>query len=113
FGCIVAPVDATGGYVERFLGDAVLALWGAPLSDPKHAANAVRAAISIVENVRRAFEEDTASGVQGFRLKVGINSGRAVVGNIGSKDRYSYTAMGEDVNLGARLESMPPLYGCT
>jgi adenylate cyclase len=113
FSQIVAPVDATGGYVERFLGDSVLALWGAPLSDAKHAVNAVRAAMSIIENVRRAFEEDAAGGVQGFTIKVGINSGRAVVGNIGSKDRYSYTAMGEDVNLAARLESLPPLYGCS
>jgi len=113
FNCIVAPVDATGGYVERFLGDAVLAMWGAPLADPKHAVNAIRAAISIIENVRRAFEEDVAVSVQGFTIKVGINSGSAVVGNIGSKDRYSYTAMGEDVNLAARLESIPPLYGCS
>jgi adenylate cyclase len=113
FARIVAPVDATGGYVERFLGDSMLALWGAPLSDTRHAANAVHAAISIIENVRRAFEEDAARGVQGFTIKVGINSGRAVVGNIGSKDRYTYTAMGEDVNLAARLESVPPLYGCS
>jgi adenylate cyclase len=113
FSHIVGPVDATGGYVERFLGDSVLALWGAPLSDPKHAVNAVSAAISIIENVRRAFKEDAVRGVQGFTIKIGINSGRAVVGNIGSKDRYSYTAMGEDVNFAARLESIPPLYGCT
>jgi len=113
FNYIVTPIDQTGGYVERFLGDSVLALWGAPVSDPKHAVNAVHAAISIVENVRLAFEEDAAQGVHGFTIKVGINSGHAVVGNIGSKDRYTYTAMGEDVNLGARLESMPPLYGCT
>jgi adenylate cyclase len=113
FSYIVAPVDATGGYVERFLGDSVLAMWGAPLSDPKHAVNAIRAAISIIQNVSRAFEEDAAHGVHGFTIKVGINSGRAVVGNIGSKDRYSYTAMGEDINLAARLESVPPLYGCS
>jgi class 3 adenylate cyclase len=110
---IVAPVDETGGYVERFLGDSVLALWGAPLSDPKHAAHAVRAALSIIENVKRAFEEDAARGVQGFTIKVGVNSGRSVVGNIGTKDRYSYTAMGEDVNFAARLESVPPFYGCS
>src|SRR5262249_4871101 len=52
------------------------------------------------------------SGDKGFTIKVGINTGPAVVGNIGSKNRYSYTAMGEDVNLAARLESVPPLYGC-
>jgi len=113
FHYIVAPIDQTGGYVERFLGDSALAMWGAPLSDAKHAVNAVRAAMAIIENVKRAFDEDAARGVHGFTIKVGINSGRAVVGNIGSENRYSYTAMGEDVNLAARLESIPPVYGCS
>lgn len=112
FDFIVQPIDATGGYVERFLGDAALAFWNAPLSDPRHAVNAVRAAFQIIEGVKRACEEDEAHGDQGFTIKVGINTGPAVVGNIGSKDRYSYTAMGEDVNLASRLEGVPPLYGC-
>jgi adenylate cyclase len=112
FECIVRPIDATGGYVERFLGDSALAFWNAPVADPTHAVNAVRAAFEIVDNVRRAREEDEARGENGFTIKVGINTGPAVVGNIGSENRYSYTAMGEDVNLAARLESVPPLYGC-
>ena len=112
FDFIVRPIDATGGYVERFLGDSSLAFWNAPLADPRHAVNAVRAAFDVVEGVRHAREEDEARGEKGFTIKVGINTGPAVVGNIGSKDRYSYTAMGEDVNLAARLESVPPLYGC-
>jgi adenylate cyclase len=112
FEFIVQPIDATGGYVERFLGDAALAFWGAPLSDPEHAINAVRAAFQIIDGVKRAREDDEAHGDQGFTIKVGINTGPAVVGNIGSKDRYSYTAMGEDVNLASRLEGVPPLYGC-
>jgi adenylate cyclase len=113
FDFIVKPIDATGGYVERFLGDAALAFWGAPLSDPDHAIHAIQAAFEVIDGVRRAREEDEARGEAGFTIKVGINSGTAVVGNIGSKDRYSYTAMGEDVNLAARLESVPPLYGCS
>jgi adenylate cyclase len=112
FDFIVQPIDATGGYVERFLGDAALAFWGAPLSDPRHAINAVRAAFQIIDGVKRAREDDEAQGDQGFTIKVGINTGPAVVGNIGSKNRYSYTAMGEDVNLASRLEGVPPLYGC-
>ena len=112
FECIVRPIDATGGYVERFLGDSALTFWNAPLADPMHAVNAIRAAFEIVDNVRRAREEDEARGEKGFTIKVGINTGPAVVGNIGSENRYSYTAMGEDVNLAARLESVPPLYGC-
>jgi adenylate cyclase len=112
FKYIVRPVDATGGYVERFVGDAVMGIWGAPLSSSDHAVSAVRAAIEIVDGVRRAREEDERRGEDGFTIKVGINSGSAVVGNIGSENRMSYTAMGEDVNLAARLESVPPLYGC-
>jgi adenylate cyclase len=112
FEYIVQPIDATGGYVERFLGDAALAFWGAPLSAPRHPINAIRAAFQIIDGVKRAREEDEAGGDQGFTIKVGINTGPAVVGNIGSKDRYSYTAMGEDVNLASRLEGVPPLYGC-
>jgi len=112
FDFIVQPIDATGGYVERFLGDSALAFWNAPLSNPRHATNAVLAAFAVIDNVRHAREEDEARGEQGFTIKVGINTGPAVVGNIGSKDRYSYTAMGEDVNLAARLEGVPPLYGC-
>jgi adenylate cyclase len=112
FRYIVQPVDATGGYVERFVGDAVMGIWGAPLSSSDHATSAVRAAMEIVDGVRRVREEDELRGEDGFTIKVGINSGAAVVGNIGSENRMSYTAMGEDVNLAARLESVPPLYGC-
>lgn len=112
FHYIVKPVDSTGGYVERFLGDAVLGMWGAPLTSSDHAVKAVRAAMAIVDGVHRACAEDEGRGEPGFTIKVGINSGIAVVGNIGSENRFSYTAMGEDVNLAARLESVPPLYGC-
>jgi adenylate cyclase len=109
---IVQPMDATGGYVERFVGDAVMGMWGAPLADGMHAVNALRAALMIIDGVRRVREEDQARGGNGFTIKIGINSGQAVVGNIGSENRYSYTAMGEDINLASRLEGVPPLYGC-
>jgi adenylate cyclase len=112
FEFIVTPIDATGGYVERFLGDSALAFWNAPASDSRHAVHAVRSAFNIIDGVRRAREEDEARGDAGFTIKVGINTGPAVVGNIGSENRYSYTAMGEDVNLASRLEGVPPLYGC-
>lgn len=89
-----------------------MGMWGAPLFSSDHAVNAVRAAMAIIDGVRRAREEDERRGELGFTIKVGINSGSAVVGNIGSEDRLSYTAMGEVVNLAARLESIPPMYGC-
>lgn len=112
FGFIVQPIYESGGYVERYLGDSALAFWGAPVSDPNHAIHAVTAAFKVIDGVKRAREADEARGEEGFTIKVGINTGPAIVGNIGSEHHYSYTAMGEDVNLAARLESVPSVYGC-
>src|SRR5262249_21667053 len=85
---------------------------GVPLPDPDHAANAARAALRIVETVMRAKAEADALGVPGYAVKVGINTGAAVVGNVGAAKRYNYTAVGETVNIAARLESVPEDYGC-
>jgi class 3 adenylate cyclase len=109
---MVEAVEGTGGYVNQFLGDAVMALWGAPLADPDHAASAARAALRIVENIMRAKAEADARGVPGYAVKIGVNSGPAVVGNVGAPKRYNYTAVGETVNIAARLEGVPEDYGC-
>jgi class 3 adenylate cyclase len=109
---MVEAVEATGGYINQFLGDAVMALWGAPLADPDHAASAARAALRIVENIMLAKAEADALGVPGYAVKIGVNSGPAVVGNVGAPRRYNYTAVGETVNIAARLESVPEDYGC-
>ena len=109
---MVEAVEATGGYVNQFLGDAVMAFWGAPLLDPDHAANAARAALRVVESVMRAKAEADARGVPGYAVKIGLNTGPAVVGNVGAPRRYNYTAIGETVNIAARLESVPEDYGC-
>src|ERR1700732_2541866 len=109
---MVEAVEATGGYVNQFLGDAVMAIWGAPLADPAHAASATRAALRIVEKIMRAKAEADALGVPGYAVKIGINTGPAVVGNVGAPKRYNYTAVGETVNIAARLESVPEDYGC-
>jgi class 3 adenylate cyclase len=109
---MVEAVEATGGYVNQFLGDAVMALWGAPLSDPDHAGSAARAALRIVEKIMQAKAEADALGLPGYAVKIGINTGPAVVGNVGAPKRYNYTAVGETVNIGARLESVPEDYGC-
>jgi adenylate cyclase len=109
---MVEAVEATGGYVNQFLGDAVMAIWGAPLPDPDHAASAARAALRVVESVMRAKADADARGVPGYAVKIGINTGPAVVGNVGAAKRYNYTAVGETVNIAARLESVPEDYGC-
>ncbi|HMD64332.1 MAG TPA: adenylate/guanylate cyclase domain-containing protein [Stellaceae bacterium] len=109
---MVEAVEATGGYVNQFLGDAVMAIWGAPLPDPDHPVSAAQAALRIVEKVMRAKAEADALGVAGYAVKIGINTGPAVVGNVGAAKRYNYTAVGETVNIAARLESVPEDYGC-
>jgi class 3 adenylate cyclase len=111
-GLIVESVEATGGYVDKFIGDAVMAVWGAPASDPAHAVHAVRAALAAVARSRAEWRTAVARGEPALSLKIGLNSGPAVVGNVGTERRYNYTAVGETVNVASRLESVPGLYGC-
>lgn len=111
-GLIVAAVEDTGGYVDKFIGDAVMGLWGAPAPHPEHAAAAARAALQAVAGVLRAKAVADARGEHGYAVKVGLNSGPAVVGNVGAARRYNYTAVGETVNVAARLEGVPGDYGC-
>lgn len=111
-GYIVEQVDATRGYVDKFIGDAVLALWGAPAPDPGHAVNGIRGALAAVARIRQERDAAMARGETGFSVKIGLNSGLAVVGNVGTVKRYNYTAIGETVNVASRLESVPSLFGC-
>ncbi len=111
-GLIVEAVETTGGYVDKFIGDAVMALWGAPLPDPDHAANAARGALRALASVMRAKAEADRRGEPGYTVKIGLNTGPAVVGNVGAARRYNYTAIGETVNVAARLEGVPEDYGC-
>ncbi len=111
-GIIVAAVEATGGYVDKFIGDAVMGVWGAPVANPDHAVAAARTALRAIDAVMRAKAEADARGKPGYALKLGLNSGPAVVGNVGAPQRYNYTAIGETVNIAARLEGVPGDYGC-
>jgi adenylate cyclase len=109
---MVEAVEANGGYVNQFVGDAVMAIFGAPVPNPDHAACAARAALRVVAIVMQAKTDADRRGVPGYAVKIGLNSGPAVVGNVGAPKRYNYTAVGETVNIAARLESVPEDYGC-
>ena len=109
---IAEEVEATGGYVDKFIGDAVMAMWGAPIKLDDHPANAVAAAIQISDKIAKRHALATAAGEHGFAIKVGVNSGDAVVGNVGSEKRFNYTAVGEAVNIAVRLEGLPGTYDC-
>jgi adenylate cyclase len=99
------------GTVVSFMGDGLMALWGAPLDDPDHAFKAVQAAIRMQEAMEGLRAELRAQGLPEIRMRVGINTCEAVVGNMGSNTRFSYTAMGDGVNLASRLEGCNKLYG--
>jgi adenylate cyclase len=111
-GLVVDAVEATGGYVDKFIGDAVMALWGAPLADPDHAAKAARGALQALAGVMRAKAEADGRGEPGYTIKIALNTGPVVIGNVGAAKRYNYTAIGETVNVAARLEGVPEDYGC-
>lgn len=109
---IADEVEATGGYVDKFIGDAVMAIWGAPVALEDHAGMAAQAAIRIGDRIAAQKARADDAGEHGFAVKVGVNSGPAVVGNVGSEKRFNYTAVGEAVNIAARLEGLPSVYDC-
>ncbi len=118
-------IFSSGGLVDKFVGDQIMAVWGAPLERADHAARACAAALDMMEQFRRLRARwagvPESSGANGGRQPsafpaaincgVGINSGPMVVGNIGSQDRFSYTVIGDNVNVASRLESLNKTYG--
>jgi len=105
-------IEAHGGFVDKYFGDAIVAVFGAPLDDPRHATNAVHAALRCAAALGM-LEGVTAAFGATVRQRIGLNSGAALVGNIGSRRRFNYTVMGDVVNLASRLEGANKLYGTT
>ncbi|HSH40919.1 MAG TPA: adenylate/guanylate cyclase domain-containing protein [Arenicellales bacterium] len=99
------------GTIDKYMGDAVMAFWGAPLRDPRHAAGAVAAALRMVQAVERVTRDFESRGWPGIRMGIGVNSGPMNVGDMGSEFRMAYTVIGDAVNVGARLEGLTRTYG--
>jgi adenylate cyclase len=99
------------GTVCTFIGDAIMAFWGAPLDDDDKAYRAVAAAIAMQKAMHALRADFAREGLPPIHMRIGIHSGSAVVGNLGSAKRFDYTAIGDDVNLAARLEGTNKLYG--
>ena len=106
-------IERHGGYVDKYIGDSIVAVFGAPADDPDHAANAARAALDCCTQLAELNASSPA--FQGYRLaqRIGINSGEALVGNFGSRRRFNYSVMSDAVNLASRLEGANKFYGTT
>ncbi|MFN0114068.1 MAG: CHASE2 domain-containing protein [Paracoccaceae bacterium] len=93
------------GTIDKFIGDAIMAFWNAPIDNPHHRAAGCRAALGIRKSLLAFNEERERAGNAPIRLAVGLASGQACVGNIGSRQRYNYSALGETVNVASRIET--------
>jgi adenylate cyclase len=106
FSAMVPIVFANKGTIDKFVGDMIMALYGAPLEDPDHADHAVRTALAMTEELARLNKQWAANGMPPLDIGIGINTGDMVAGNLGSESIMSYTVIGDNVNLGSRLESL-------
>jgi adenylate cyclase len=106
-------IQEQGGFVDKYIGDAIVAVFGAPLHDPNHAENAISAALRCRDRLHKLNREPVEWQRFSLRQRIGLNSGDALVGNIGSRQRFNYTVMGDTVNVAARLEGANKYFGTT
>ncbi len=99
------------GTIDKYMGDAIMAFWGAPLEDAEHARHALQAAMAMLAELRAIQERFQAKGWPAIKIGIGLNTGSMSVGNMGSEFRKAYTVMGDAVNLGSRLEGLTKTYG--
>jgi len=99
------------GTLDKYIGDAIMAFWGAPVTDASHAQNAVLAAMNMQKQAKSVNESFAQKGWPPFKIGIGVNSGLMRVGDMGSQIRRAYTVMGDAVNLGSRLEGITKQYG--
>jgi class 3 adenylate cyclase len=104
-------IEAHGGFVDKYIGDAIAAVFGAPLDDKDHARNAVSAALQCRQRLLELNQTVFADKGCKFGHRIGLNSGEGLVGNIGSRRRFNYTVMGDMVNLASRLEGANKYFG--
>ena len=108
---ITKVIHDNRGTIDKYMGDAVMAFWGAPLEDDQHALHALNAAIAIVERMKSLRQEFSEKQWPEIYVGVGVNTGHMNVGNKGSEFRVDYTILGDAVNLGSRLEGLTKIYG--
>ena len=107
---MTAKIIENEGTLDKYIGDAQMAFWNAPLDDKDHAKHAVKTALEMLGDLERFNKEIAAEGVPPFGMGLGINTGSVVVGNMGSSQRFDYTCLGDSVNLASRLEGQSKPY---
>ena len=108
---MTAKIIENNGTLDKYIGDAQMAFWNAPVDEARHAHQAVKTALEMMESLDEFNREIEAEGVPPFGMGLGINTGVVVVGNMGSKHRFDYTCLGDSVNLASRLEGQSKPYG--
>ena len=111
FSRLTEIIRANRGTIDKYMGDCVMAFWGAPVETPMHAELAVKTALQITMAVRAINQEHRAQGIPDIGVGIGLNTGTMCVGDMGSDVRRSYTVIGDAVNLGSRLEGLCKVYG--
>lgn len=113
FSRLTDVIRSNRGTIDKYMGDCVMAFWGAPVDLTDHAPLAVKAAMEMTDAIKRINDEHQASGLPVIGIGIGLNSGPMCVGDMGSVTRRSYTVIGDAVNLGSRLEGLSKIYGVT
>ena len=104
-------IRSNRGTIDKYMGDCVMAFWGAPVDTPDHASLAVKTALEMTSAIRQLNEEHRVKGLPAIGIGIGLNTGTMCVGDMGSDIRRSYTVIGDSVNLGSRLEGLSKTYG--
>ena len=110
---VSSAISEEGGTVDKFIGDGVMAFWNAPVERPDHVLRACAAALRAARRMERVNDVWEAEGRPRIRLRIGLNCANVLVGNVGSSTRLNYTALGDGVNVAARLEGINKLFGTT
>ena len=111
FEALGAAISSNHGMIDKYIGDSIMAFWNAPEPDPDHIAHACNAALQAAEASRKLAEKWRERGRPGFRTRIGLHTGPAVVGNVGARERINYTLVGAVANQASRLEGLNKVYG--
>jgi len=106
FSLLAEPIEAEEGTIDKYIGDSVMAFWGAPMEQPDHARRAARACLAAVRSLAEDNRRRAAAGQPAIRIRAGLHSGPVIVGNIGAPGRINYTLIGDTVNAAQRIEQL-------